>query len=363
MNQDLSLNVICAQRSQRRANKVPPIRLTLTSPYPQFTQNQIDMRRKAEILKYDNSNQNKRLTKNEKWRQAVNKNTRNQMYSALVNYDASGNYTVTRKYSRVCPDDRFISTPTYACDVPGPIMNLTYNSDVPLYNYATYNRSYSIINTNLSLSNNSTVENDTAFPDGRENLLTALYLGTNITRYTNVYNFTIPIGMYFVATQLYPAALNRPLSFLNNSLNITSVKINVYYGDSLVNPKTTPRVYLSNSGTKYDFVTNNPPPINFNINFTPIKKEDSVNFSLFSGTLHIENLELITSPGFVYNIKAVFSLTSSISNIIFNSTFAYYSYGVTSNLSLKNASVTQNCSINPPDNYPIPAIYPISTIS
>lgn len=360
------LKTLCEQRNLRRLNLIPPLRLTLTTPYPQFTQNKLDMRRKAEILKYDTSVQNKQLTKNEKWSRLVNKNTRNRGYSSLVNYvkDASGHYNpyVTRNDSRVCPEDRFISTPTSACGVPGKIINLTYDASVPLYNYATNNRSYAIINSDPNLSRNLLTGNDTTFPDGKENVLVTLLIGPNNNTPTHVYNITIPIGMYFVATQLNSSVFNKPISY-SNSLSITSVKINVYFGNSLVAPRIIPNVYLSNNGTTYDFVDSSPPSANFDINFTPIKKEDSVQLSLFSGILHVENLELMTSPGFVYKIQAIFYLKSSTSNITFDSAFAYYGYGITANISLGNASVTQNCSIKLPNNYPIPTIFPSSTIS
>ena len=43
---------ICEQINRRALLNVPPPRYTPVCPYPQYTQFQLDMRRKAEILKY-----------------------------------------------------------------------------------------------------------------------------------------------------------------------------------------------------------------------------------------------------------------------------------------------------------------------
>lgn len=363
MNQDLSLNLICDLRKKWRLSTLPSIRLTLTSPYPQFTQNQLDMRRKAEILKYDNLGQNKKLTKKEKWSQLVNVNTRNRRYVSLVNYDSSGNYTVTRKDSVLCPNDQFISTPTYASNIPGPIMNLTYDKSVPLYNYITNNDTYSIINTDQTLSRYLVLKDDTLFLNEKETELVTLFIGTNSKEATRKFNFTIPIGIYFIATQIKASLLNSPVVLLDNSLNITSVNVNVYFGNSLVTPVTVPNIYLSNNGKKYYFAQNQKFSTNFTINFTPINTNDAVKISVFSGTLHIENLGLVTNPGLVYTIKATFVVTSSIAKpITFRDTFSYNVYGVTGNLTLPNAAVTQNCTIPLLYNTPIPTIYPSFTI-
>ena len=46
------------QRRKMQLLNIPPTRYTPISPYPQFTQFQLNMRRKVEILKYSASNTN-----------------------------------------------------------------------------------------------------------------------------------------------------------------------------------------------------------------------------------------------------------------------------------------------------------------
>ena len=66
----------CQQRSKLQLFNQPIIRLELQkSPYDKYTKAQLDMRRKAEILKYapiQQTNQTNNVTKKQKWAQLVN---------------------------------------------------------------------------------------------------------------------------------------------------------------------------------------------------------------------------------------------------------------------------------------------------
>jgi hypothetical protein len=62
-------------KSQAALNNIPPIRMNLLSPYPKYERFDLDMRRKVEILKYDNNNSNTKtnnFTKNQKWSMLIN---------------------------------------------------------------------------------------------------------------------------------------------------------------------------------------------------------------------------------------------------------------------------------------------------
>ena len=86
------------------------------SPYEKgFTQMQLNMRRKAEILKYNATKSSSQ----------TNAPTRKQVFSKIVN----GNYSP-------CPIDS-ITKPvsTTASNIPGPPMYLYEDPNVPLYNY------------------------------------------------------------------------------------------------------------------------------------------------------------------------------------------------------------------------------------
>jgi len=95
---------------------MPRLELQL-SPYTKYTKEQLDMRRKVEILKYKgNGNNQSRLTKKERFAQAVRSN-----------YDP-------RKYSH--PNDYTIPFLTSASGIVGePQTYLLEDPSVPLYNY------------------------------------------------------------------------------------------------------------------------------------------------------------------------------------------------------------------------------------
>ena len=93
------------------------------SPYQKgFTQEQLNMRRKAEILKYNSTKSSSQ----------TNAPTRKQIFSKIINTNF-----------RPCPIDS-INKPvlTTASDIPGPPMYLFEDSNVLLYNYTnvTINR-------------------------------------------------------------------------------------------------------------------------------------------------------------------------------------------------------------------------------
>jgi len=99
---------------------LPKVRTETVSPYPSFTQEQLNMRRKVEILKYANqtSSLGGKYTKNQKWAMINKKKT--SRYQNLIS----------------CPK-RIQPTPTSSCDVPGPVIYLLEDDSVPLYKYAT----------------------------------------------------------------------------------------------------------------------------------------------------------------------------------------------------------------------------------
>jgi hypothetical protein len=121
---------MCTTRRNLQLNNIPPERYDnlLTSPYlPQnggFTENDLNMRRKAEILTH-NSNQ---LLK-------VNSLTKSQKYSIIVKNTTSN----TPIYNNKCfknDNGQFILTPSSSCDIPGNVIMLYNDQNIPLYNFS-----------------------------------------------------------------------------------------------------------------------------------------------------------------------------------------------------------------------------------
>ena len=144
-------NVICTQmriateeENKRRTLLAInlPKRLTIQSPYsldpsnpsPADYKYKLDMRRKIEILKYNNQN-----TK-------TNNLTQKQIYSYLASN--SSNLKSRQTFSQInntnnnCPESTIQNSST-CCDIPGTPFTLKYEQDVPLYNYSiNKNRTY-----------------------------------------------------------------------------------------------------------------------------------------------------------------------------------------------------------------------------
>ena len=118
----IDISAACNIRANTFLNNVPPPRFTPINPYPQYTQTQLDMRRKCEIFKYAGSGSQQSNSLNKK-----------SQYAYLV----SNTKIASRGTQYTCTQDRTLPTLTSACDVPGKITVLTYDPNVNLYNYST----------------------------------------------------------------------------------------------------------------------------------------------------------------------------------------------------------------------------------
>ena len=123
----------CQQRQNRMLYNVPMPRVETISPYTNsnLTKHDLDMRRKAEILKYSgpqNSNYVKNLTKSEKFAQLVRGNSPTQKM-------------LTKTISQFC-DSSMNHYLTSSSDVPGPIIPLYLDVNIPLYNFAKPNKTF-----------------------------------------------------------------------------------------------------------------------------------------------------------------------------------------------------------------------------
>ena len=341
---------ICAiigQRNMALQLTGPPARYNLISPYPEYTQSQLDMRRKAEILQYkQQSTQTNQFTKSQKWSQLVNGQFQNNTKSIIINnptYDASGiniigNNYVTRVYNLVnnCPKDLYLPTPSSSCDVPGPVINLQYDQNIPLYNYITNNYSLSVLNSPVNneewkyyTSNNIFYLNQSISTTSitNENTLVTLYI-QNVNKQSYNYFINTPIGIYVSGD----VSCNNDGS---GNIAITGYTCNVYYNNNIaytvsntVNSSTLKSVYFT-TNTRYN-------------------TSKLFNGSIYVGNLTIPNIELLTTAGYIYNIKLSFNLSVSLP------TFAYNNYvvGIYSNVSGNNLNQHNHCNLNTSTNPP-----------
>ena len=321
----MSTQDVCTQRKLFLQFNIPPVRLEKQSPYDgTVTQQQLDMRRKVEILKYKNNSSNSGINQR-------------QAFSQL----ARGNYNIGRIS---CDQDKFIPKPTTNSDVPGPVVDLVEEPNVPLYNYFN----------NTQVAATSTTENTTQwslYPStdvgSAENIDTTfatLVIRDAVKSASLIYNMQFPVSYQVSAS-------NIDVDTSGTILNISSIvpKLDVVYNSSSarlvtgVSPNSSMSVQLdpstniitSNSASTYSFQA-----------------------TIFAGYLSYSDVTILTSPGFVYtlsnkitNTKILDLTTNSVSytNTTQSGLLANISFGMILNTTTSGYSKTQtNCTILSP---------------
>jgi len=329
MAQNNLLFNICQQRRRAQMFPIPPSRTELeSSPYNTpingnvYTQHDIDMRRKAEILKYNSnkvSTQTNNLTKYQKFSLLVNG------YTQSIPQSISTDLTI----QRACPADALIPTPTSSSDIPGPVIMLVDNESVPLYNYVnpTYTRSYSTLppnNTDLfSIVYN---ENTKYSIVDLSATVSSIYIREAIDRQFTTFQLNIPIGIYASGD-----ISNNTGS--NISIRISSVKLNVFYNDTIV---------TTSYGITAPTIVTNFLDVSFNVN----RQQGTFSLVQYVGSLKTNNLKLATTIGTIYDIKLSFNYSIQ-SGIEYTRTkyIKNFNYGVYAGLSSNLINVSQNCNV------------------
>lgn len=306
-----NLCIITNQRKRFLALLSPPTRYTPVSPYPKYTKNQLDMRRKVEILQYKkNSTQASQLNKSQRYSQIINASSRRGV---------------------ICYNNESKLTPSSACDVPGPPCNFLLDKTVPLYNYIPDQHVYSEFTEPIS-----TIKWDTHFTTGsiistnRANTLLFTLTIQNIEKSQYTYDLNIPIGMYVsgISTQNHDVSGN---------IQINQATLNVYYYGSSLNNTYYTKTY-------YSTVIPHPSCMDVSCSFI------ASNTSPFIGTQYMGNLffpgiVLPTEYGFVYDFKLSFILTNN-TNSINSGYLTNFAYGVYMNFPQYDTSFN-NCTIIP----------------
>ena len=357
----IAVKSVLDQKRERALYNIPPLRLTPISPYPVYTQFQLNMRRKVEILKYSSNNQNTKtnsLSKAQLWSLLVNGNTQNMSQSKISQFDP----TTTR-----CPSDATIPKLTTASDVPGPPIVLQFDPTVPLYKYlGDQNRAYdSSPNIDFSMWRIFT-KNEVEFIEAKRVTITTDVSSNShsfteftgviiITDYISVpkqsFNFSTPVAFWLIGVQhtlfdyyalahFYDPSGNPPVdidyldqTFLtaiaNNAfvnIHITNVTVLVYYNQELITTNTPT-------------ITHTFSDISFNIS----SLSQQFYAIQFIGMLYVNNLILPTQAGYIYDVKLKFDYTynHSVINVL-----RAFQTGVFTNLSRENQNVQVSCTLN-----------------
>lgn len=342
-NINFALKSICQQRSKQQMFSLPFPRYDPISPYDgTYTQQQLDMRRKAEILKYSNnssSTKTNNLSRSQLWSQLVkgNSNTQTSNFAKLniTLQDYAGNFTtisvkypdvfktypadqyVTDNYGKSslnpnayqivgtsgyyyyriisrgamedCAKDNLMPTPTSSCDVPGPITYLIDDETVPLYNYSKNVNSYSY---NSTLVKDKrwlfSPTSDIILTNGQKSTILTLLITDKIDQ--SSYNFTlqIPFSIFVTGTNIsssliYDEQTNpepTPSYFPNLSLGIQSLAFGVTYNGKDVIFNSSPKITIFSDSNQYPINNNGTYAIK---NFNPLQFDISFNEQISKG--------------------------------------------------------------------------------
>lgn len=243
-------------------NFISPCVLPIPTPpenskAPGYTKEQLDMRRKAEVLQYRKTgSQTGNLSKKGK-------------YAKL--FTVAGN-------NSICPLDLYLPTPSSSSNVPGSQITLKYNESVPLYNYASNADNYANLNPDDNEQFDLYSDNNILVTNG-QTVKVATLLINNPTKSLSTFTVTIPIG-------LYASANISGLTIYDASFSIPAITFGAYYNGSLVPGTSVTTTNFSNKIVRVISNTSN---------------------TTFSGVTYIGGLSttftLSTEKGFVYEFR------------------------------------------------------------
>jgi hypothetical protein len=280
------ITTLCQQRRIGMLYNVPPVRFTPTSPYTynsagqlNFTSRDLDMRRKAEILKHDKGgSKGNKPTKKEQWSHI---NSRKYSTRRLLGNAANS------------VDCATVPTSSRAAGVPGPEITLQLDKSVPLYNYGPPDRTYS------------------SFDDSTDEAFQVVANGEQKTFYHDTYAFLLCLKILDAmdeSAKLFTFSLPFSLGYTkNDGVSATQEISGNVFVESPVGGNTTNVTFsgdATNSGTHV-----------FGIDVSNVFFETSAESSVETtvGTIVIENVYVNTQPNFFYEVEQKFAIGTDIS--------------------------------------------------
>jgi hypothetical protein len=341
-------SVICNVSNQKRQlslYNVPPQRFNLTSPYPKYTSFQLDMRRKIEILKYNNSKQNTK----------TNNFTKKQKFAYLANNISSrlSQSVIAKSKITVCNVDKTIPTSSTKCNIPGPPIILQYDPSVPLYNYIN-DRVYSIANEIKDIysfyTKNSVVFTDNypyiVYPDTntliqtRSETIGVLIINSGMNELNYSIPIKIPISIWFSGS--IGCGYDAYGNLINNTPVISSDYINIHIINATIN------LYYNNNISQ-SLNVNSQNLLDCSFNLTNVNEQFYA--IQFIGMIEQEII-INNSDNTIYNVELVFNYNYNNTNGL--SKLDFFQTGIYANLSnVYSSNYIHNCVLNslPATNY------------
>lgn len=276
---------LCNQYKLYQIHLKHPPRYDIVSPYVAksdtdanllFTKEQLDMRRKVEILKYPGNQQNSKS----------NNPTKNNIWSFLNSQGSR---------SKVCRNNPYLKTSTTACDVPGRPIELFLDPTVPLYNYISNRDKIQDFSSSLRVNDwdhylNNDIECNT------KELTTCFGITYNGTRQGRTkYSFQTPISISLQGMKDINAG-SLFSSVHEIDVQLTNIKCIPYFGDF-------PTVSLGSNSVQLS-----------NYSFKVLLPDTGGDFlaTKYIGDLNVSNIILFTQYQYVYELKLSFEIVMTL---------------------------------------------------
>lgn len=301
----------CETTRQNRRNglvfNTPGTRYTPVNPYLQgFTQQQLDMRRKAEILQY-NKTSNGKPTKKQAWGTLVRGATQRKQYTS---YYLKNLQDGLLDPEQICPNDKFIPTSSKNAGVPGPEITLYYDPTVPLYNYNSMQIAYGTQNSDEQLQPKWLLNYETNVTDNNLQKIFTLNIRPSIDEPVYVFSFTTSVGLYISGNTTQPDGV------FSMGIPLNNLSVIVTYGGQTVTLPYAPTVSYSPH-----FVQN----ISGDILSTPATFAGRV----YMGDLTFSNIWLNTAPNTTYDVYIDYIPSYEVNNIDNTSVYIITNFGST----------------------------------
>lgn len=216
----------------------PGTRYLPVNPYSfGYTKLQLDMRRKAEILQY-NKTSNQKASRKQNFAIAVKGATQRKNYSS---YYLKGLQEGSLTQDEKCPNDILIPTLTTASGVPGPSMLLYYDPTVPLYQYNSQQNAYGTQNVDkkyMWLTNYST-----NILDNNPNVFT-LNIQPAIDSTVYNFSFTTSVSLFISGSNTSHPGQDASGIF-TMSIPTANLSLGITYGGQTVSLNQTPIMTFS----------------------------------------------------------------------------------------------------------------------
>ena len=266
----------CSTAEKNRRNglifNIPPPRYTPQNPYSEgWTKEQLDMRRKAEVLKY-NKTANTRTTKTQSWLQIVRGVYQRRTYSGAY---LSG-------INNADADCETVITYSTGAGIPGPQIPLYLDPRVPLYNYNTQQQALGI--NNDEETDMWRTKYDTNLLSIMPNIFT-INIRTPIDNTQYKYTLRTTIGLYLDGS-------SNALDY-NVSVSFKQTSVKVLYGGALIS--TSPTIRLDS-----EFISDGGGNITKDISGSLLGGPYAG--AIYLGNMTISNLLLPTAAGNTYDI-------------------------------------------------------------